>query len=201
MKDVTVERPSQILISLINEVKEMSEISMERLMEILGRRSFGIAIFILAIPNILFISVIPGLSVLFGIPMLLISIEMCLGLKTPWLPKRLLNKTIPSEKLISFITASLPYIQKSEKFLKPRFLFISSKSGERFVGLLFILLSITLMLPIPFSNMILGLLISITALGIVTKDGVAICFGLLLSIIFFIVIFMTTNVLINGFLS
>jgi hypothetical protein len=42
------------------------------------------------------------------------------------------------------------------------------------------LLSILLMLPIPFSNMLFGSLISLLAIGLVEKDGLVLLMGLIL---------------------
>ena len=58
-----------------------------------------------------------------------------------------------------------------------------SWTGERLVGLFLLVLAIVLTLPIPFGNWLPAFAISIIALAIVEKDGVAVLIGIVLGVI------------------
>lgn len=62
--------------------------------EALGDRGFAIVLLVLAAPNSLPIPSPPGLSTVFGVPLAFFSVQMMLGRPRPWLPERLMRRTV-----------------------------------------------------------------------------------------------------------
>ena len=68
-------------------------------------------------------------------------------------------------------------IEALEKIIRPRWQtpFVATK---RVVGVIVLLLAVTLFLPVPFSNIIPGLLIMLIAVAYLEKDGVLLSIAL-----------------------
>jgi len=80
------ERLSHILARLA--APESGSVTLADIVAAVGERSFGALLVVLAIPNMV-AGLIPGLSVLLGLPLLLVSLQLLVGAERPWLPRRL----------------------------------------------------------------------------------------------------------------
>ncbi len=173
-------RTSQVLLSLCEEVMQEKQITLEKLVKSLNHRVYGMGILIFSLPSLVPLSIIPGVAAFFSLPIILLSLQLIFSKKVPWLPKRLKNKAIQTDLLKKIFNYSIPYLQKIEQIIKPRYHFFSSKSIEILVGILLTWLSILLILPIPLSNMLFGSLISLLAIGLIEKDGLVLLIGIIL---------------------
>lgn len=169
---MTDKRSSQILIDMLQDQNHAGDLTFFRIVQYLGDRAYGLSILFFALPSALPISAIPGIALFFSMPIFLLSVQMILMKKNLWLPKKLGTIKIPHEKLKKIIQAAIPYLQKIEKWLKPRLSFMTSVYMDIMNGIILLCLSILLMLPIPFSNYLLATLIIIFSLGLIEKDGV-----------------------------
>jgi hypothetical protein len=61
--------------------------------------------------------------------------------------------------------------------LKPRWNFLTTNRIERFIGVYMTLLTIVLLVPVPFGNALPSLGLAIIAAGLLEKDGLAILVG------------------------
>lgn len=190
-------KTSEIFLSLEKDVLHEKKITLGELIERLGYRVYGLGILIFALPSIVPLSAIPGVAALFSLPIILLSIQLIFSKKDPWLPQWLKNKNLETQHLKKLFRYAIPYLQKTEKFIKPRYPFFSKKVMEVFVGFLIAWLSILLMLPIPFSNMLFGALIALLAIGLIEKDGLVLFLGLILSSITVVLYIHAFNLLIT----
>jgi hypothetical protein len=190
-------KTSEILQSLEEDALHLQKITLGELIERLGYRVYGLGILIFALPSIVPLSAIPGVAAFFSLPIMLLSLQLIFSKKEPWLPKWLMSKSIETAHLKKLFHYAIPYLQKIEKLIKPRYPFFSKKIVEIFVGLLIAWLSILLMLPIPFSNMLFGALIAVLALGLIEKDGLIILIGLLIGGITAVLYIQAFNLLIT----
>jgi hypothetical protein len=90
---------------------------------------------------------------------------------------------VPRSSFENVMLKSIPYLERAELFLRPRLVTLLSWTGECLVGLFLLVLAIVLTLPIPFGNWLPAFAISIIALAIVEKDGVAVLIGIVLGVI------------------
>lgn len=158
-------------------------IALRELVDALGDRAFGLLMLLLALPNSFPIPSPPGFSTLFGAPLMLVSLQLAVGRERPWLPRRLLDKTVAQADLLRFLRRAEPYMQKMERRVRPRWEGLASGWGERLVGLVCCAMAGIMALPIIFGNFPPALSISILSLGLIEKDGVAVAVGLLGSVI------------------
>ncbi|WP_238584000.1 MULTISPECIES: exopolysaccharide biosynthesis protein [Legionella] len=156
---------------LAKKQEQGGTITYGELVSSIGPQAYGLIIILFALPSALPISVVPGFSFIFGLPIVFIAIHIIIGKPSLWLPNRLANRKIETKKLAAVINKTLPYLLSIEHLLKPRWLFFSSPAMERLHGVVLFALSFLLLLPIPFSNFIFAFLIILFGLGISEEDG------------------------------
>lgn len=156
---------------LAKKQEQGGTITYGELVSSIGPQAYGLIIILFALPSALPISVVPGFSFIFGLPIVFIAIHIIIGKPSLWLPNRLANRKIETKKLAAVINKTLPYLLSIEHLLKPRWLFFTSPAMERLHGVVLFALSFLLLLPIPFSNFIFAFLIILFGLGISEEDG------------------------------
>jgi len=180
---------SEILREIIEKCSD-GTISLGDFVRILGDRAFGLVILVFSLPNSLPIPGIPGFSTITGLPITFFALQMLLGQKVMWLPKRLALREFSGQGMTRILRKALPTVIWIEKFLKPRMVFLIHGLGERVLGLFFITLSLIIALPIPLGNFLPGVSMSILAIGLIERDGLCLLMGMVVSV--FTVIFMST---------
>ncbi|KTC75680.1 Exopolysaccharide synthesis, ExoD [Legionella bozemanae] len=180
----TVTHSSDILLELANHKDLQGELTYQHILQVLGERAFGIVLLFFALPSALPFSTVPGVSVVFSVPIALFACQMIFGRQTLWLPKIIATRTIHQKTISKVIHTTVPYLTKIEYFLKPRWFFMSYRLLEIITGIMIFCLAILLMLPIPLSNFIFALLLIIFSLGLIEKDGVLLIVGYIGTIVY-----------------
>lgn len=170
-------KSSVLLRDLLKGLNHKEDILFRDILAAMGDRGFGLAIIFFAIPSLLPVSVVPGVSFIFGLPISFFALEMLFGRQSLWLPQVLQNKRISRSKIFKIVKAVLPSLMRIEKIAQPRLLWATTPLMEKLNGLVILCLSILLMLPIPFSNFILSGLLLIFGIGLTEDDGLFICLG------------------------
>jgi hypothetical protein len=150
-------------------------IGIGELIDRFGDRSFGAAMLLLALPNV--VPLPPGTSTLFGLPLLLVSAQLALGRGAIWLPAALRRRSISTPLFSRLVGATRPYLRWAERLLRPRLGFLLSPAMTRLTGLACVLLAILIALPIPLANFLSGLAVAAFSLGLLRHDGIAILAG------------------------
>lgn len=150
-----------------------NEIRLRDLLNELGDRAFGPTLLICALPEALPLP-IAGISTLVAMPLMLVSAQLALGFQQPWLPAPLLNQPFKREHCEQVISAAIPFLEKLEHFVEPRWPLFTSSVAERGVGVMLLFLSFIIALPIPFGNMLPAIVIVLICLGLIEKDGLII---------------------------
>jgi hypothetical protein len=172
---------SEILAEIAATAEE--RVRLRDLVEALGDRAFGLLILIFALPNAVGLGTIPGLSTIFGVPQMFIAAQMALGWHKPWLPDWVLDKSLARADFLKMVDKSLPYLQRAEKLLRPRWAFMSSYLAERCLGLVFLVMATIVALPIPGGNWPPAVAMAFIAIGLVERDGLYIIIGLVVAVI------------------
>lgn len=170
-------KTSTILTDFIASHQE-PQVSVRHIRDALGHRAYGLLLFMFALPNIVPVG-IPGVSTILGLPLVLLSAQLLLGLPAPWFPRWLLDRSVNSAKLAAAIRSALPYLMKLERILRPRLLWLTGPVAERLLALVCLTLAIILSLPIPFANWPPALAIALLALSLIERDGLLYGLGLM----------------------
>lgn len=153
------------------------DISLGRLLLHFGQHGLLVLTILLTLVFMIPVS-IPGVSTVFGAAILLIGISRLSG-KPLWLPARLRDRPLPSERLRAALQRGTLWVQRLAKVSKPHRLpgLVDGRLIELVNNLAFILAAVLLMAPfglIPFSNTLPGLALLCFAVGLLQRDGVAI---------------------------
>ncbi len=147
-------------------------------------RGFGPLLLVPSLIALLPTGAIPGVPTLCGITLFLICIQVALGKSSPWLPKRLTDKKISANKVDSAVEKAEPFVEKTEKLLRPRLTTLSQTPAKNIIAA-YCAVAALCMIPLealPFAVALPASALAITALGMTNRDGLFIGFGILLQL-------------------
>ena len=172
---------SQIIGELARSSK--AHVKLADLLVVLDERAFGVLMLILSLPNAVGLGTIPGLSTVFGVPQIFVSLQMIFGAQRPWLPAFVLERSIAMKDFRTMVEKAEPHLMRFEKLLRPRLAVMSSTLIERLLGVVLLLLSIVVALPIPFANQPPAVAQGLVSLGLIERDGVVVLIGIVVAAI------------------
>jgi len=162
--------------------EDEKRVSMEKLMEAVGRRSFGPLILfagiVLSVPGI---ADIPGVSTLIGTYVLLIAGQLICGREEFWLPKWLLDRSVKSDTVKK--AASYKWIRKLsrlvDKVVTERLAAFVGNHGTMAIAVSCCILALATPLTefIPFSGTGVGIAIVVFGIALVAQDGLMAILG------------------------
>jgi hypothetical protein len=177
-------RTSKVLRELLEKNPDKNFTVQKIVDSIGGTSAFGTSLLAFSIPEVLPIP-IPGLSAIVVIPTGIISAQMVAGNGQLKLPQFLLKRSIPRKALAAAIHSILPFLERTERYVKPRWQWAVHPASKRFIGAFVFLLALAMALPVPGTNMPLAISIFIIALGLIEKDGMMITLGIVLGLVSF----------------
>ena len=124
---------------------------------------------------------IPGVSTVFGAAILLVGVSRLLS-RQLWLPARVRDRRLPSDRLRPGLAGGLRWVQRMERLSRPHRLpaLVDGRTQDVVNNLAFILAALLLMAPfgfVPFSNTLPALALLAYAIGFIQRDGGAILLG------------------------
>ena len=168
-------RISSILTTLADEA-EGERVSIGDMVDAFDARAYGPLIVLFAAPNVLPVA-LPGISAVLGAPLMLLTAQLMIGLRRPWLPGILRRRSLARTSFQSLIGRIVPRLVRIEAMIRPRFLLLTGVSGKRAIGAIGLVLAAIMFLPIPFGNALPGLALVLMAAGLLGRDGLAVLAG------------------------
>lgn len=168
--------PVSELVSTIAREWPHERVSLGDLIAALGPRGYGVLIVLFALPNLLPIY-IPGLSPIFGVPLMIICAQLAWGLTTPRLPGFLTRRSMKRADLRLIAERALPWLRRVERWVRPRPSFVTTRTGERIIGAYGVWLACIVIVPLPLTNGPPSLACLIMAIGVMEEDTVTILAG------------------------
>ncbi|WP_394224348.1 exopolysaccharide biosynthesis protein [Alteromonas gracilis] len=156
--------------------------------EVMEKRGFGP---MLALPSFIActpIGAIPGIPSLAGGTILLIALQILLGRRHPWLPKKVLELQCDADQLRYIVGKVKPIAVRVDRFLVPRCFFMRQTIFRSFIALCCVGCGIV-MIPlelIPFMGLVPAFAVFIMAIGMATDDGAVALVGVSLSLFGFV---------------
>ena len=166
---------SQMLTDLCEDPREA--VTLGEIVRSFGRRALGALLFVFAVPNLLPLP--PGSSTILGAPLMLLSPQVAMGVRGPWLPRALRERSIKTGDLRIFLQRFIPTLEKIERASRPRLTFLFGPVGDTVIGVICTLLAFVLILPIPLGNLLPAFTIGTLALALFQRDGVIALVGYL----------------------
>lgn len=168
-------RLSEILAALAGD-DSRDRISVHDMVETMRARAFGALLLIFAFPNIL--PTPPGTAGILGLPLIFLSAQMMLGLD-PWLPGFIARRSMARSTFQALVARIEPWLLRAERLLRARMQVLAHPRAQRILGALCLIVSVALVLPVPFANMAPSIALCLIGLGVLERDGLWIVLGVL----------------------
>jgi hypothetical protein len=162
---------STILEKLLEDAPR-SHVTLNWLIDNLGARSFGIVMLLIGL-----VGLVPGTSPFIGVLLAYPAIQMVMARPAPVLPGIIARRSIQTARLARLIERVIPVLQRLERIVRPRWR-TPFEATKRVIGFVILLLGVTLLAPIPFSQVIPALVIMLLAFAFLEEDGVLLCIAL-----------------------
>lgn len=150
-------------------------ITLGRIMETLGSRAFAPLLVLFAAINLLPLP--PGTTLVLGLPLLFISAQMAVGARRAWLPESLTKRAMSAETFRKGMNWVVPRLAQVERYVRPRYWPFWRRRGDQFVGMFAMLLSISIVLPIPLGNWLPAFSTALLGLSLLERDGILFAIG------------------------
>ncbi|WP_081487569.1 exopolysaccharide biosynthesis protein [Rubrivivax gelatinosus] len=157
--------PLSAMLEQLAQDESRERIAVGDLLAALGDRALAALLFVFAFPNVL--PMPPGTSAILGAPLVFLAAQLAFGLK-PWLPKVIASRSMARADFAQLIVRVAPWLD--------------------LIGLLCLLLSVIVLLPVPLGNMLPALAVSLFALGVLERDGVWVIAGAAVSVVAAVVV-------------
>jgi hypothetical protein len=142
------------------------------------RHSFGIVLLCLGL-----LATTPVGSTLPGLILAVMAAQMIVGRTQPVFPRFLMTRRLPSKQLLWIGSRAIHVLKYLEKFIHPRWP-RTFEAAKRAVGVMVLLLTVVLLLtPVPLSNVVPAMVISVIALAYIEEDGLLLSVGFIAAII------------------
>lgn len=139
-----------------------------------SERGFSLVIALLVLPFLF--PMPPGFTGPLGLGCLLLSIQMAMGRRSPWLPKKIAQFQFPRRFVLQILQNLRRVTRVIEKIARPRLIALAkSQMTWQLNGLCISWLTILLMSPIPFTNPIPTVGILLFAVATLEADGLLMC--------------------------
>ncbi len=161
----------------------------------LHERGFAFLMLLFALPLSIPIPVPPGYTTVLSIPLIIFSIQLILGMDSPWLPNWVGKRSIKRKTLAMVIEKTAPILRKIEKLTRRRFPIFNNMIGEKIFSIISFICAISIAIPLPLTNFIPAQGIALMSFSILNQDGIVGFLGILFSITGLLI---TTLVLVAG---
>lgn len=175
---------SQVLRELSQQTRTDGNpvVTVRAIREALADRSFATFLVITCLLNLLPLP--PGSTLVLGIPIIIVALQMVLGRETIWLPKFFLDMSLSDKSFEKMTSSIVPRLEKLERWLRPRYWpFPDNKAAERIIGTFALVIGVFVFLPIPGSNWMPALAGAICGLALSERDGKWLAIGVITGII------------------
>lgn len=144
----------------------------------LTESAFGALLIVLAIP--VCIPFLYGIPQIVSFPMMALAGQMAAGRKEPWLPEKFADRKIDKKSLVRIATTARKWFGWLEALTRPRLMFLSTPLMQRLIGAVLCVFCASILVPLPLTNTVPGIAVTIVAIGLLARDGLVIIPGLLL---------------------
>ncbi|MFD2237533.1 exopolysaccharide biosynthesis protein [Aureimonas populi] len=175
----------QSLMELLDTIEERArgdgEVSLDTIQDMAGENAFGPVILVPGLLAVSPLTGIPTIPSIIGLLVALISIQLVVGRRKLWLPRRMSGAALNRSRVEKAISFLRPIARWVDKGVGPRLSFATEEWAVRGAALICFLVAITMppLEIVPFLATTAGLVISLFGLAITLRDGVLMIFGLI----------------------
>lgn len=169
-------------IKLLLERLATQPLSLGDIMAETSERGFCLVILLLVLPFLF--PMPPGLTGPLGLGCLLLAMQMALGRRSPWLPRRIAQFQFPHWFVLRLLQNLKRVTGVLEKIVRPRLLRLAQGPLTwRLNGFCIAWLTVLLISPIPFTNPIPTVGILLLAVATLEADGLLMCISYVITVL------------------
>jgi hypothetical protein len=176
MNKPTVIAPTSELFRAILDGAPSDRVTFAWLLGSLRSRSFGMFMLLLGL-----VAMIPGVCVPAAFVLAVLGFQMMMAHEALTLPRFIGVRPLPAQRITRLVDRIIPVMEALETFIRPRW-HTPFTATKRLVGLIVILLALTILIPIPFSNIVPGALTMLVAFAYLEEDGILLFVALIASV-------------------
>ena len=181
MADESTRMLSDVLHQLESSIRGDS-ITVEEVMEKLGRESFASLMLVFALISFSPASAIPGITAMVAVIVFILVVQMIAGRESVWLPRFITRRRMSAAKLCKGISWLRKPVRFVERYMKARLTVLLHRPLLWLP--LILILGLTLFMPVmelvPTSGSIASGVIVLFAAGLLTRDGALVLMSLIL---------------------
>lgn len=173
----------QLLDRIDSAARGRDRVSLKRILEAIGSRSFGPLLLLAGMILVSPLSGIPGTATTMAVVVLLSAVQLVAGRNHFWLPAWLLRRSVARKRLDKALIVLRPHVRTIDGWLRPRFSFLVRRTGTHLTALLCIVIALGLpaMELVPFSASSAGAALTVFGLSLVFRDGLLALFAYAIS--------------------
>ncbi len=141
-----------------------------------GSRKHGFGLVLFALPELLPIPFV-GFSAILAIPLGLLSLHLLIYGERTSVPEGVRRREMPSKVVKAVAKYAVPVFRRIEAVSRPRLAGVAEMHW--LIGLVCLVLSGVLALPIPLGNFLPALCLVVIAFGMVQRDGLIVLVGMI----------------------
>jgi hypothetical protein len=157
------------LLAQIAANQQVDSVALGELLDRLGRRGFGVLLFVGTLPALIPSPV--GAGALAAPLVILCGIQLALGLPRPWLPRWLRSRRFARASAQAFLARAGRWLIRTERLARPRWMPVLGGVGSRLVGALLIGHGVAIGLPLPLTNYPFAAVALLLAVALLEEDG------------------------------
>lgn len=175
------------LVQILTPADGAARLRVRDLVRASADRGFGLALVFVAFPALIpFFP--PGASMVVGLLVIVVAIQMLLGRRQLWLPSRALDYVFSERATRALVAQGEKWEQRFRRVTKPRLGFMTGRLASAFVAVPTIGIGVALFLPLPFLNSLPAIAVITIGIGLAKRDGLlvllgtAVCLGILVAL-------------------
>lgn len=171
---------SRSLLMALRRQPDASAVPLGGVLAELGNRSFGWAILLFGLVNLIPMPI--GSQMITGLPLMLLAAQMVLGFSHVRLPAFVNRHRVSRRRFQEVVMRLRPVLRPLERIIRPRLTWLFAQPCERAIGAFLFLVALALVLPIPLSGFISAFALFIAGVGLAERDGVVTLLGLVIGL-------------------
>ncbi len=173
-------KASDVLLELAESFPN-ERVSVGELVDGLKDRAFGMLMLVLALPCCL--PFLYGIPQVVSVPMIFVAAQIVMGRHTLWLPEKVRARSFSRDSFRDMAARAKRYVGWAEALARPRLRWLTRGPFERFFGLLMLIFSLSIAVPLPMTNTTPGIAVAIMSVAFMEEDGLLMVAGAVLGVL------------------
>lgn len=173
----------ELLDRLSDAREEDGNVRIGRLVEAVGRRSFGPVLLLAGLIAVSPLSGVPGMPTTIAVIVMAVAVQFLMGRSHFWLPRWVQEREIPHDRFCKVLAWLKKPARFTDRLLKHRLEFLTHDAGVHAIAVLVVIIAATMppLEIVPFAATTAGLALTAFGLSVIAHDGLIALIALVLT--------------------